>query len=220
MASVGKLPSDVIFDFDGTILNSAGNVLIELHSAIEKNGLAVPKAFESVVIGPPMPQIITGLFPGIDKLTMSAILSDFRFTHDNSLLEESFLYENILKLMQALRERKSRLFVATNKPRAGLINAMQRFGLAEIFQAYACFGDEGVTTKADSVRLLVKNYQINPSSAWMVGDAKTDISAGKECGLFTIAHMRGYSPRDELLSALPDLYIEEYSELLEKYFLS
>ena len=209
------LPSDVIFDFDGTILNSAGNVLFELRLAIEKNGLTVPQTFESVVIGPPMPQIIDGLFPGIDKFTMGAILSDFRSAHDNSLLEKSFLYPNILKLILHLRKRKSRLFVATNKPRAGLVNAIQRFGLSEIFHAYACFGDEGVITKADSVRLLVKNYQINPLSAWMVGDAKTDITAGKESGLFAIAHMRGYSPRQEMFSVSPDLCIEEYSELLE-----
>lgn len=208
------LPSDVIFDFDGTILNSAGNVLLELRSAIEKNGLAVPSAFDGVVIGPPMPQIIAGLFPGIDEIKVGAILSDFRTAHDNSLLEKSFLYPGILNLILALKARNVRLFIATNKPRAGLLNAVERFKLSDMFDAFACFGDEGVKTKADSVRLLVNNCQIKVSSAWMVGDAKTDITAGQENGLFTIAHLQGYSAREELMGVLPDLCVENYSELI------
>ena len=209
------LPSDVIFDFDGTILNSAGNVLLELRSAIEINGLPIPRAFDEVVIGPPMPQIIAGLFPGIDEKKIGSILSDFRDAHDNSLLEKSFLYPSIFNLLLALKSRNVRLFIATNKPRAGLLNAVQRFNLSNMFDAFACFGDEGVKTKADSVRLLINNYQIRVSSAWMVGDAKTDISAGQENGLFTIAHMQGYSAREELLGVLPDLCIEDYSDLID-----
>lgn len=212
-----SLPRDVIFDFDGTILNSAGNVLVELHAAITKNGLVVPKTFENVVIGPPMPQIIQGLFPGIEKSKLDAILSDFRFAHDSSALEKSFLYPDVIDLLLAFKERKTRLFIATNKPRAGLLNAMNKFGLLDLFQGHACFGDKGVATKVDSVRLLVEEYQINPLSGWMVGDAKTDITAGKACGLFTVAHMRGYSPREEILSSSPDLCIETYSELLETF---
>lgn len=214
MVSISRLPTDVIFDFDGTILNSSGNVLLELRSAIEKNGLVVPKTFDEIVIGPPMPQIIAGLFPEIDRNTINGILVDFRAAHDVSLLKNSTLYANVVKLFHALRNKGARLFIATNKPRAGLVNAINRFGLNNIFLDFSCFGDEGIRTKSDSVRLLIENYQIDPKSAWMVGDAKSDIHAGKENGLFTIAHINGYSSESELLSAEPNLCIKKYSELI------
>ncbi|NQW58323.1 MAG: HAD family hydrolase [Polynucleobacter sp.] len=204
----------MIFDFDGTILDSSGNVLLELRSSIEKNGLKVPASFDNVVIGPPMPQIIEGLFPGIDQKKLDSILFDFRVAHDSSLLENSVLYPNVVELLHALRNKGARLFIATNKPRAGLVNAIHRMGLYEIFVAFSCFGDEGIQSKLDSVRLLIKDYKIDPKKAWMVGDAKSDIYAGKENDLFTIAHIRGYSSESELRSSEPNLCIEKYSELI------
>lgn len=212
-----QVPQFVIFDLDGTIVDSSADIRSDLRAALDENRIQAPESFEDIKIGAPMPLILKELLPTLESGVLNKVLKDFRRIHDSSDMSKSHLYSGVSKLIERLRAANVELYIATNKSRAGAINSLTKFLLIDRFKYLSCFGDDGIFNKNDSVSHLVRRFKSATKNAWMIGDAVGDIQAGNANRLFTIAHLGGYGDHSELQSAKPNILIDNYEQLLIEF---
>lgn len=210
-------PSAVIFDVDGTLVHSAPDVIADLGRSIEECGLSVPEGLNQNLIGPPMIEIIQKLVPSVSADIHQEIFQKFRHKHDSSDLNLTRLYDGVFATLELLSLQSVPLFVATNKPRKGVLNLLDKLGLKPFFADIACFGDPQIGSKFDSVNSILTRNNLVRNTCWMIGDAPSDILAGQKNQTKTIAHLGGYSAPEKLLATEPDYVASSMVDVL-KFF--
>ena len=131
----------IVFDWDGTLMDSTALIAASLQGACRDVGIAVPSDRDArFVIGLNLDDTLKHVAPGLDAERQRRLIERYRFHF--LAAKESPLFEGIPELLQALRDQGKRLAVATGKARRGLERALESTGLAHQFEATQC-ADEG-----------------------------------------------------------------------------
>jgi phosphoglycolate phosphatase len=200
----GAVIHAVVFDLDGTLIDSAGELRAALNRALGALGRRPLSDREvTAMIG-----------DGIVRLTERALavtgvpLTDVALDRAVAAVKTAYatlppsrLYSGAREILTALSECGIALALCTNKPVDATRHILDQLGLADLFQAVAG-GDSYPTKKPDPmpVRGLLAQLGVAPAAAALVGDSSNDIMAGRAAGLTTVAVTYGYSliPAHEL----------------------
>lgn len=187
----------VIFDWDGTIMDSTGLIASCIQQSCRDMGLPVPPESEAKwVIGLGFLQSVEHVAPGLDRERQVALADSYR-RHFVAREHEAPLYEGIPELLAGLRSRERRLAVATGKARRGLDRALATSGLAPFFEATRC-ADEGFPKPhPDMVLRLLEQTGVDPARAVLVGDTTHDLELAANAGVDAVAV--SYGAHDEAL---------------------
>lgn len=200
----------IAFDLDGTLIDTAPDILATLSSVIKEAGLEV-ETLDKTVIGPPLEEMINTLLPNLDKDKQVEIAAAHRARYIQSSYEESTVYPGIPPLLRRLRQEGKHLFVATNKPVGATRRILEKKGLLPWFDDLAC--SDSVPgrklKKSDMLAYLGARHGFQPGTALMVGDSTLDIRGGKETGIDTVAVLYGYGRKEQLLAASPHFVVED-----------
>jgi phosphoglycolate phosphatase len=187
----------VIFDLDGTLIDSAADLREALNQALASLGR------RSLTVR----EVTTMIGDGIVRLTERALaatgepLTDMSLDRAVSAVRDAYasrppsaLYDGARETLVALSEQGIALALCTNKPADATHRILDQLGLTQCFQAVAG-GDSYPTKKPDPmpVRGLLAQLGVTPATAAMVGDSSNDIMAGRAAGLTTVAVTYGYS---------------------------
>lgn len=212
-------PSAVIFDLDGTLVDSAPAFLEALNRLFDELGRP-PVALEQVrdMMGYGAAVLLEHALElagrrapkrGLDSLTRRMI--DLFFERH---LERSRVFPGVIPTLEALQAEGLRLGLCTNKPHDSAVETLAGLKLDRFFGAVVG-GGEGPAGKPDGAHPLAVIERLGDSvtSAVMVGDTETDVLAARNAGLPVIAVSYGYSrvPAAELGA---DLVIDDFAELL------
>lgn len=107
--------ADWFFDLDGTLVDSAPDILRLLGGVLREEGLAVPE-LDKGRIGPLLEDIIRGICPDLAPADLERIVRIYRARYHACPFDESPAFPGIPPLFERLSGRGCRLFVATNKP--------------------------------------------------------------------------------------------------------
>lgn len=199
----------VIFDLDGTIVDTSKDVLDAFRLSFDKFNLP-HSGLARNVIGPPAIDIIKNV-TNCDDSIAKEVLSEFRSIHDRSLLECSSLMPNAKSTIVSLVNLGIRVCIATNKPRSGTLNILRKFNIIDYFDNIVCLSDPGIFSKYDAV---MANIAGDLKECYMVGDAVGDINAANKSGVVSVAYTLGFGNTSELLAALPKFVISDLSDLI------
>lgn len=191
-----------IFDLDGTLVNSSEEVLLCLHKAFMQANYKIEKSrFTSDVIGPPIRQIITALAPELeDKAIITTIIKNFRHIYDYDENDISILYDGIYDFVQSLKKENKKLFIATFKPQIPTIRLIKKFFPDTFDDIYTIDKFGKSITKEEMIKDIVSKYKLEKNKTVMIGDAASDVIAGKNAGVHTIGVLWGYgSNKDKLI---------------------
>ena len=208
-------PQSIIFDLDGTIIDSADEIIFYLSETFKITGLINNIKLNREMIGPPIQEILKKIHPFINEEQLNKAITTFRNFYDNSNLTKSYLYEGIPQIFRNLKKLNIRMYIATNKPRIATLNVLGKFNIASYFTDFACFGDKNVDSKENAISEIVSRNNLNIKNLWMVGDANSDIESAKKFNIFTVAHAGGYTKIDKLKEASPNIIVKTMSELNE-----
>ena len=177
----------VIFDWDGTIMDSTGLIASCIQAACREMGLAVPdEAAAKWVIGLGIAQSMERVAPGLDASRTREFADRYRgpfLARDH----EAPLFGGIPGLLEDLRGRGLRLAVATGKSRRGLGRALASSGLAPFFEATRC-ADEGFPKPhPDMVLRILDETGVEASRAVLVGDTTHDLELAANAGVDAVA---------------------------------
>ncbi len=194
----------IIFDWDGTIIDSQAHILDCMHKAIADEKLEMPSddALRHI-IGLSLNRAIESLFPQQDASSVQRLADNYRRHFFASGPHNSPLFEGVEETIRDLHASGYYLAVATGKGRHGLDIALQTTGLAPFFHITRC-ADE-TRSKPDPMMLdeILTDLDLAAGNAVMVGDTSYDMdmasNARMDCvavtyGMHDVQHLRGSNP--------------------------
>jgi len=206
----------VIFDLDGTLVNSLTDLTAAVNHVLDLRGRR-PLSEEELrkCVGDGLPKLLSRTLGTVDASEIQNAAGDFRPYYDDHCLDSTRLYDGV-------REELSRLSglhlaVVSNKPETFTRKILSGLGLAGLFKIV--IGPESVRRQKpdpESHDLIAARFDLPPNSFCSVGDRATDVYAGRAAGMRTVGVTYGLGDVDELKSAHPDALIGHISEL-EKY---
>ena len=190
-----------LFDLDGTLTDPKAGITRSIQYALDKLGQPVPDADALTwMIGPPLIASFAKLLGGPGDAQEALRLYRERFAVTG--LFENEVYAGIPAVLQDLRDRGARLFVATSKPHVYARRILDHFELSRFFSGiYGSELDNRNADKRDLIRHILDQERFDPAGAVMIGDREHDAIGAKANGLAAIGATWGYGSRQELLDA-------------------
>lgn len=181
----------VIFDFDGTLADTADQIIQTAKQVLSQHGLAKSEYGRlKELIGPPFPQAFSLVF-GYSAEEAAQITKEYRAIYGNLDVEAWPLFEGIADLLRALWKHGVLLGVASSK-RDGLLHcALKENKVDELFSCVRGKMNDCEEAKALTLSYVMKDLQKKlpasaPARMVMVGDRFYDIDAARSCGIESI----------------------------------
>ncbi|KAA0875465.1 HAD-IA family hydrolase [Nitrincola tapanii] len=203
----------LIFDWDGTLIDSEGRIISSMQAAAAD--LTLPKPSDAAVrniIGLGLPEAILAIYPDADTALIEALRDRYAHYFLSADPTETHLFPGVRETLQSLA-KTHRLAVATGKSRKGLNRALTETGLGSLFEITRC-ADE-TTSKPDPHMLeeIIWMTDVSSKAALMIGDTEYDLEMGQRAGMDTLAVTYGAHEVERLLRWKPVHQIDEFSEL-------
>lgn len=190
-------PDAVVFDLDGTLIDSATDIANALNYAIENRGLS-PFPVEKVkeMIGGGVPKLVERalLAHGVSRIGLMPVAADFLRFYRENLTTHTTLFEGARNLLERLHGEGRRLGVCTNKQHDLTVETLKQLDLAKYFSAV--IGERlGRPRKPDPAPLrgVLSALGVSPEHAVMVGDSAADVGCAKAAGVPCVVVSFGYS---------------------------
>ncbi len=196
----------VIFDLDGTLVDTIEDLGAAVNYALERKGLPLHDKEEyRLMVGNGVSRLVLRAMPDSlkgDGALHDALLADFLDYYSSHIDVRSRPYPGIPALLGELRSRGVRLAVASNKFQAGTRTLIRRFFPGVDFAA-VLGGREGRPLKPDPsvVREILSAVSLDPEDAVMVGDSATDTATASAAGIRSIAVGWGFRPEEAAATA-------------------
>ncbi len=196
----------VIFDLDGTLIDTIDDLAAAVNYALERKGLPLHGRDEyTLMVGHGVRNLVQRAMPDSlkeDKALHESLLSDFLEYYCAHINIHSRPYVGMVELLDELQSWGVKLAVASNKFQAGTQALIGKFFPGVDFAA-VLGGREGMPLKPDPavVRLILKAASAAPEDAVMVGDSATDTATAAASGIKSIAVLWGFRPAEAAASA-------------------
>ncbi|MGI8457490.1 MAG: HAD hydrolase-like protein [Propionibacteriaceae bacterium] len=202
----------VIFDVDGTLLDSAPGIVDGFRHAVTAVGLPTPSA-ESIRgdLGPPAPYLLAGL--GVPPELIPAAYAAYREHYRAHGVHQAEVYPGVLELLDTLHARV-RLATATAKLVSTAEIFLARHGLDHYFEVIGGSADGGQQKAEIIATTLVRLGDPDPRTVIMIGDRHSDLTGAAVCGVRSVGVTWGYGSRNELIDAGADHLVSTPAALL------
>jgi phosphoglycolate phosphatase len=202
----------VIFDLDGTLVDSSPDICAAINHAITPYGVPpITVDMTKELVGEGAVRLIEKVIEMYAlKADSSELLKGFLDYYEKHLLDHTTVYPGVIDALEALNGILKA--VVTNKHDHLSINTLQQTGLAKYFDLVV--GSETAPAKKPSplpILYVLEKFDIEPACAVIVGDSTYDIEAGKRAGIATVAVTYGYRSADLLQNA--DAMIDSMEKL-------
>lgn len=203
----------IVFDWDGTIMDSTGLIAECVQLAARDQHLPIPSTMEAKsIIGLGLHDSTMRLFPTLDDAARSAFALAYRH-HYIPRDHEAPLYEGIRELLISLDHPARFLAVATGKPRVGLERAFAHTQLKSAFHFSRC-ADEGFPKPNPDMLLKLMNFAgVAPERTLMIGDTVHDLNLAQNAGVAAVAVTYGAHPAQILATGSSLAAVNTVSEL-------
>ena len=203
-------PRGILFDLDGTLVDSLPDIIDSFLHAFSERGLPVP-TYEQVraFIGHPLDWMYRQFAP---EAHVPALCAAYREHYPLHFHRRSKPYAGVTEVLRALRERGYLLAVATTKRPDMARRFVDAMGLGSLLHHVQ--GTDGFPHKPAPDVIHHALAALGTGGLWMVGDTALDVRAGQAAGLRTYAVTWGTHPEDVLASASPDELQPDLQRLL------
>ena len=203
----------IVFDWDGTLIDSAAAIAVCIQEAARELGLPVPdRERASHVIGLGLADSLRHAVPTLAPDGYQQFVECYR-KHFMTCEDSMQLFTGVPELLGDLRHRGHRLAIATGKSRRGLDRALEACGMAAHFHATRC-GDETRPKPHPAMLLeLLDELAIEPQHALMIGDTSHDLEMARNAGVPAIGVCSGAHPLHALEALEPLACLKTVCEL-------
>lgn len=203
----------IVFDWDGTLLDSAGAIVQAIQSACRDLGLAVPDDSRARhVIGLGLVDAMRHAVPDLPADQYQAMVDRYRY-HYLAGDHELALFQGVPQMLERLHSAGHILAIATGKSRVGLDRALDHSGLRRLFQASRCADECHSKPHPQMLEELTAEFGIAATSTVMIGDTSHDLLMASNAGIDALAVTYGAHPHDHLLEYKPVACLHSVREL-------
>ena len=205
----------LIFDWDGTLIDSTAKIVRCMQQAAERVGVDVLESSAICqIIGLGLPEAIATLYPQANAQQLDKVREQyvhFFITVDQT---PSPFFPAVEETLAILRDAGHQLAVATGKSRRGLDRVLEQHNMQDFFHATRCADETQSKPHPQMLYELLDHFERKPSEALMVGDTHFDMSMAQQAGMARVAVSYGAHHRDQLMPYDPLVCLDHFSELL------
>jgi len=201
-----------LFDVDGTLMDSAADIVGAIQEVLAANGRAAAADFDFLKgsIGHHLAAPFGEIFPGYSSQQIDELIRQYRVLYLARGHEMTRVYPGVPEALAALPGRKS---TATTKGTPTTRAVLEQFGLLPYFDHVQ--GTDGFPYKPapDVILTALAALGARPEDCLMVGDSAADMEAGRRAGVKICAVRYGYGKPEDLARFAPDYWIDDLREL-------
>ena len=196
----------IIFDLDGTLLDSVADIATANNRVLEQNGLPIHSVEKYIdFIGNGARRLVQLALPlewQNDEAKINEYLSLYKTAYKNNIVEQSVLFEGIPDLLSFLNEKEIPITINTNKPHDQTVLIAEHLLKNFRFEIILGQGDE-FPRKPDPAGALwiADELGLNPTEILFIGDSGVDAQTANNAGMQLVCVDWGYSPKQEMLEA-------------------
>lgn len=211
MSDIARL---IVFDWDGTLMDSEARIVTCLRAAIRETGLPGhdDEALRNI-IGLGLREALQSLYPDEDESAWDALVRHYRHHFLEVDATPSPLFDGAEALLQKLQAQGHWLAVATGKGRPGLDKVLQETGLHRYFDATRCADEARSKPHPQMLLDIMDRLGVEPEQALMIGDTEYDIEMAHNAGVAAVAVSYGVHTPDRLAAARPLDCVHSLAEL-------
>lgn len=208
----GKMPAAVLFDLDGTLLDSFALITGAFRDACRAVLGREPSEREVLARwGKPLAIRFEALAPS----RVDALVAAYTAAYDASYAALIRPFPGVEDLLRRLRDAGAVLAVVTSKRRRSALRDLETFGLLPRFGAVVAGEDvTHVKPAPEPVLRALRELDAEAGDAWMVGDGVLDVQAGRAAGVRTIGALWGAREREALAASAPDYVAASPGEIV------
>jgi len=165
----------VVFDVDGTLLNTREGILDAVFTTVEEFGLRrIKPEEEKFFIGPPIQKSMMSVF-GLTAEEAQNFAGIFRERYSKpEYLFRAEVYDGVIELFEALKAKGIKIAIATYKREDYAIDIVSHFGLMDYADVAHGADNFNKLTKADIIKMSIEEMGLTPEECVMVGDSDND----------------------------------------------
>ena len=202
----------IIFDFDGTLIDSYHAIQESLNYVLENYGLTKVD----------LPTVKKMVGRGLENLMQQAVgdqrkeqaIALFRKSYDETVMRGTFLLPEVAETIRALYEKGIKMAVASNKPSIYSRTILENFELNPFFEA--CYGPDVVNEPKPHPAMLeglMKELNADKKETLYVGDMVIDVETARNASVAVALIATGGNSSDELRSMNPDYFLNSFASL-------
>lgn len=207
----------VIFDWDGTLMDSVGRIVSTISLAAQEINIPVPTEQQiRDIIGLSLDKAMAQLFPNIDGTTVDKLSEAYKRQY---LAVEHIsvpMFPGALNLLAHLRQEGKNVAVATGKGQRGLRKAMESGDAHQYIEYFRTAEDSESKPSPDMINQILDYFNVEKHDAVMVGDSIHDMGMARNAGIDRIAVGFGAHSFEVLQEYQPVALINCYKSLLSK----
>jgi phosphoglycolate phosphatase len=174
--------NQIIFDLDGTLIDSSESILSAFKGAFEKTGIKLTHPLTANIIGPPLHQALQLLSGLKDSTELDRLSTAFKDHYDSEGYRNTVVFPDVLNMLTAFTNMKIPLYIATNKRLKPTLLILEHLEWAHYFsEIYAL--DSLTPPAKDKTALLgyiLKQHLFDPHTTYYIGDRTEDWDAAKK----------------------------------------
>ena len=209
----------IIFDWDGTLINTIDWIAHCLQAAGGEHGCPVPGAQAAKdVIGLCIDSAVQALYPDADVSTQNRVVKTYSQMYASRQLSRDDLFPGVYGMLVKLKAEGFRLAVATGKTRKGLDQALAATGTGDLFNITRCADETASKPHPRMLHEIMDHSGVRPPRALMVGDSIHDMQMAVNAELPSVGVTCGANDADSLRQFDPLLCLPQPAELLNYFF--
>lgn len=205
----------VIFDLDGTLINSLPDISAAMNRSLEKAGLpGYPEDAYKYKVGDGVIKLAQRSV-GDHTECLNQVLEDYKVDYAQNCRVNTYAYPGIAEMLKALIQKGFQVCVLTNKDQADAESVLAHYfpdiGFAVI---QGRVPDLALKPAPDGALKIAERLHLTPANFWYVGDTSMDMNCGNAACMETVGVLWGFRPREELVASGAKHLIAAPQELL------
>lgn len=207
----------VVFDMDGTVVNSIGDISAAMNRSLIKMGYNTYTEKEyCYLVGNGMEILCRRALPGADEETIQKLISIYKNDYLNNCCENTVIYDGVKEAIDALNEHGVKCAIISNKPHPQAMEVADKLFSDDMFiEVMGQKPEFPIKPAPDSLLYMIKKYGYDLSEVAFVGDTSVDMELGNSAGVFPIGVTWGFRERQELEDANAGAVVDTAEELLK-----
>ena len=193
----------IVFDWDGTLMDSTGAIVASIQAAAKDLGIEPPSDERAHhIIGLGLIDALRHALPDLPTERYQDVALRYR-QHYMARDHELLLFDGAAELIEELTQAGYHLAVATGKTRKGLDRAFEVSGLGQRFHASRCADECHSKPHPQMLEELMVEFGVEPDATLMIGDTTHDLLMARNAGVAALGVAYGAHPRATLEAETP-----------------
>jgi len=208
----------VVFDWDGTLMDSISRIVSSMQAAAKSCQLDIPTEKQTkAIIGLGLFEAVTILFPSCTDEQAHEIISQYKLQYGELNNTPAPMFDGVHALLEQLKSQGRLLAVATGKARPGLNKVIEISQTASFWDLTMSVDEANSKPDPQMLELLLAEFNLAPHQAIMIGDSKHDLKMAQNAGVDSIGITLGVDNKQELLKYQPKTIFDSIESLSELF---